>query len=163
MVESALMAFSALATMVAAGAAWRSAVASGRSSRAHLLLPLMERYDSDEFHKAMKRLREFQRLSNHKNGFAADYGERVKRNDSTADDLSPCRRLTSHFYYNLKAVCEEGLLDSGLVSRVFDRGTFEFFLEIGEPLDRAYKEVVLERAHEEAGAEYFQKFLRRWY
>lgn len=108
------------------------------TANATLLLALLKDYRSEDFRNAINHLRQFRVASARSEGFAVDCAERILRAGGDADELDRARRLLSHFFISIKALCEGRMLARGLVANTFGRAAFEFFLEVVEPIDREY-------------------------
>jgi hypothetical protein len=125
------------AAFAACFAAW-NAWNARRASNANVLLNVLRDYRSEEVRQAIRRLQQFRSLSNHRDGFAADYAQRVEQHNPDADELDGKRRLLSSFFNSIRALCENGLLDEDLAADALGRQTLEFAIETLGPLDAAH-------------------------
>jgi hypothetical protein len=132
----------AVAAAFAAFFASRNAKNGRRAANAALLVSVLKDYASDDIQKALARLKEFKRLSNHPQGFAQDYAQRLgPPPDPTVTDVDTSRRRLARFFAALRTYCSKGLLDRDLVAASFGVDDFKFVRDVLHPIDKAHQEV----------------------
>src|SRR5262245_34147401 len=122
-----------LAAVVAACAsAWgacenqRTAFQARQATRAQVLLQLQAEYGAPEMFEAMRGLRHFQREGRSQH-FALFFEQILDSENSddreVADRIDGYRRRVSKFFWQLKVLTEEGIVDQDLVGQLWASGT----------------------------------------
>ena len=135
-----LLVLGVIIAAIAAGAAWKAAKESQKTSLAHFILEDRGTYGSPEMLEAMMELihwwhedgntaQEFGRLKNSRN--RKEY-EKVK-------DVDEARRRFSYYFTLTKVLLEHDLIDEELAEELRPEGLDKFHLEFVEPLRKEIK------------------------
>jgi hypothetical protein len=118
--------------------------------KANLLVPLLVEYGSPDMGVAIRRIKAWQVRYGY-NFFeeafrralsTADPAELAKftgdREEALAIDAG-ARRMLSHYFFRIRALCEHDLVDAKLMARVLGPEPMDFYLEAIDPLDQAQR------------------------
>jgi|SRR5581483_1952564 len=149
-----LQAVASIATLVLTGGLalltfWYVRV-TARQVKANLLMPLLVEYGSREMGDAIRAVRAYQ-LKYGEQFFSTAFQNalstsdpqalarfQVDRNEALAIDAGP-RRMLSQYFYRVRALVEEDMIDRRLAARQLGPEPIDVYLEIVDPLDQAQR------------------------
>ncbi|MFA5393347.1 MAG: hypothetical protein WC081_04225 [Candidatus Ratteibacteria bacterium] len=125
----------ALATTLAAVAAWQATRETQKKTAADILMKITDAYASPEMLTGMKLLSEWQK--NHGENFAKVFGELRRSNYDEIEQIDKARRRFSHYFHQIRLLLECGYVDKFFVKKTVSKEQVEFLLRIIEPLGKS--------------------------
>ena len=131
-----LAAVSALATALAAFAAWRRVAKLGDANFARIFLSFSERYNSEEMASALRSLVKWRQTQGAE--FAETWNGAYLAGDAPAADINKARRLVSRFYQDVARLYEVGLINRAFGRALLASNGLHVYYEICAPMNAVH-------------------------
>lgn len=128
-----------------------------KSSQANLWSQLLSEYSSNSMLIALREISNWK--EDNPEDFAQKYADLRKKRDKIGYQLDIHRRRISHYFDKLRIFCEENTIDQSLVRRVFRRTTFEFIINVIDPMEKAHREIIIGKSHYPYLKNFYIKFI----